>query len=164
MNVRILIGVAAAVVACTSPPPPIGSEDSGADTGKADVEADAAPVEAGDDGATEASTCTSLVSPPANQTCATCIQSTCCDTWNECQGNSDCLGYVACAQACAGAGDAGADAGDGGLQGGDTPDGGDGGGLLGNCYTKCQIQFPNGVNDGIVIVDCEDNGCAGSCP
>jgi len=159
---------ALALFACGNEPPPIGSDDAATDTNGGDVsqtQKDAAEEAAtdatGDSAEDVTTTCTTLASPPSDPTCASCVVSTCCSAWNECQGNSDCVGYVACAQACVadgGTADAGLDADDDGPpvlddSGTDHP----------NCFAQCQTAYPNGINDGIVIADCLDNGCAGKC-
>ncbi|HEY1958971.1 MAG TPA: hypothetical protein VGH28_25335 [Polyangiaceae bacterium] len=156
-----IVAACALVFACDSPPPPIGS-DAGGDAKTADVAAPDSGVDASSDGSTQpdsSATCTSLDSPPANPTCASCVQSTCCATWNSCVANSDCTGYVACVRLCypdASTADAGPPNPDAGFDGGE--------GSAFACAKACMKQFPNGVNDGIVVVDCEDNGCGGKCP
>lgn len=153
MNLRLALGsLSALVFACSSQPPPIGTTDASADT-SSPGDASAADAPTGDsasktDASGEAGTCT-LTSPPADSTCAACVEATCCASWNACVGNSDCTGYVACARACAAA--------DGGVVASDAGDQGD-------CYSGCQKKYPNGINDGIVVVDCETNGCVGKCP
>lgn len=173
MNVRIALGAAfAVVVACSSEPPPIGS-DSGADTGAPDASnGDAAASDATTEGGGGDGGACTLTSPPSNPTCATCIQSHCCTAWNSCSGSADCASYITCARACFPDGGAPSDAGsfdagdfdaadfDGNLP--PPPDGGEGGGFA--CVVKCEKAFPNGVNDGSTVIDCEDNACSGSCP
>ena len=157
----------AAVAACSNNPPPIGTSDASKDSPTSDVAPpnegggpDGAPTDGGSPDST--GTCT-LTSPPSNPTCASCVQTACCQDWNTCAANSDCVAYVACVRACF-AVDAGPDGGpppppppDAGFG-----DGGDNGGFA--CAKQCETQYPNGVSDGISVADCENNACAFSCP
>ena len=157
-----VVAVCTLFAACNSPPPMIGG-DAGGDASGADVATNEAGADAPSDGSSNpdsSGACTSLNSPPSNPTCASCVQSTCCSTWNSCVVNSDCTGYVACIRVCypdAGANEGGPPDPDAGFS-----DAGEGNGFA--CAKSCEKQFPGGINDGIVIVDCEDNGCAGKCP
>lgn len=155
MTLRCVVGLAFVATACTTPPPPIGTGDASTPDGAQGGDAattDGATVDASEDGG-DGGTCT-LASPPSDPTCASCVESTCCARWDSCVANSDCTGYVACIRACYP---------DGGTNdGGTSSDGGEGGGFA--CASACQKQFPTGINDGIVVLDCEDNTCAGKCP
>jgi len=144
-----------ALVACNSLPPPIGAPDASSDanTGSDVIVNGDAATDADGAAGSDAGPCT-LTMPPPDPTCAACLQSSCCAAANACLGSSDCVNYVSCDLACtpsdAGASDAAASA-----------DSGEGAGFA--CYKACIMQYPNGVNDGIVLIDCEQNACAGQC-
>ncbi len=163
MNKTSILVLCTLFAACSDNPPPIGTTDASKDTNDSDVAAgDGGQPEAGGDsssGSDATGSCT-LDSPPSGSTCASCVQSSCCSTWNACVASSDCTGYVACVRLCYP--DAGADAGPPDPDAGFINDGGEGAGFA--CASACQKQYPNGINDGIVVVDCEDNLCAGKCP
>jgi hypothetical protein len=153
MRAVSLLAACALVVACDNPPPPIGS----------DAAFDAAKVgdAAGGDGPSQdasqdsGSPCT-LTSPPSDPTCAACLQASCCAAANACTANSDCPGYVACIRACyppdGGTGDSGVVQTDSGETSGFT------------CVKNCEKQYPNGINEGTALADCENTSCASQCP
>lgn len=148
--------VCALAAACDTPSatgPDASKDANGVD---APVYVDAA---ADADGPEAAPACT-LTSPPSDATCAACLTSSCCATTNACTGSTECVAYVACARACAPA-DAGASDAGASLDATGSDGGGEGSGFV--CYKNCMKQYPNGINDAIVLMDCEDNACAGKC-
>ena len=164
MTKTSIVAFCTLVFACSDNPPPIGTTDASKDTNVSDVSPsnDGGPSDdaAGDSSSGDASGSCTLASPPSGSTCASCVQSSCCSTWNACVANSDCTGYVACVRLCYP--DAGADAGPPDPDAGVANDGGEGSGFA--CASACQKKYPAGINDGIVVVDCEDTQCAGKCP
>lgn len=147
----LLVAIACAfAMACDNGPPMLGAGDAAHDAPSGDVSTANDASSDGTAGDSSQPACT-LTSPPSNPTCATCVQSSCCATANACSGNPDCIGYVACIRVCYPP--------DGGVDGG-----GDGGeGSSSTCPKTCQTKYPAGINDGIVLIDCEDNKCAGKC-
>jgi len=164
MKTSSIVLFAALAAACSNNPPPMGGGDASKDTSAPDVaqasdaSEDATPSDA--NGNPDSSGGCTLSSPPSNSTCAACLQASCCDAWNTCSSSSDCVGYVACIQICYPP-DAGSDGGPPAPDAGFT-DGGDNTGFA--CAKNCEKQYPNGINDGIVVADCESNACAGKCP
>ena len=155
LAVMAAVATALAVAACEDNTPPPLSHGGG------DASNDAAVLDgAGDaqasDGAHEGSGPCTLAKPPSDPDCASCLQAQCCEGANACLGDPDCGGYLACARACPSALDA--STGDGAVA---VDGGGEGSGFA--CFKGCEKQFPNGVNAGIVLLDCEQNACAGKC-
>lgn len=136
--------------ACTRKPPPVlGAGDAASD-------ATTLPPDGGADAGSDAGQPCTLTSPPANAACAACLQSSCCTGANMCLGSAACNDFVACIRACPPAPDAGN--GDAGI--------GEAGTNEQNpfvCQNDCRTKFPAGSNPGIVLIDCEDNACAGKC-
>ncbi len=155
LAVAALVVAAVGSVACQDNPPLLGAQDASADRGQV-TDAGGPDVQAaGDSGADTGTPCT-VNKPPSDQACASCVQASCCEAANGCLGNADCEGYAACIRKCpTPILDAGPDAvvaADGG-----------GEGSAFACAKGCMKQFPNGVNAGIVLLDCEDKACPGTC-
>lgn len=155
MTLRFVLAVGGCLLACNGSP---GGPDGGPSDGQASdvVPSDGSSNDGSVDGGSEAAPPCTLTSPPSNTTCASCEQSNCCSAENNCAASSACMGFVACERACV--------ATDGGTMN-DNPDAGpaDGGGFP--CNIACQMQYHAGANAGILVIDCEDNTCAGmGCP
>jgi hypothetical protein len=156
----VLVGAAAAVgvvAGCPADDPPLSplltqeagpKPDSSVNTDGAVVLPDGAVVLP--DGAIvdatppdDAAPCTSLVSPPADPQCASCLLANCCDPTNTCFSDPQCVALAACAKGCK------ADA----ANGGDKP-----------CLSACFKKYPTVVDPFAAYDDCHIKSCAKQCP
>ena len=105
-----------------------------------------------DSSVVDAAPCT-LANAPADPTCATCLQTSCCVEANACLGDPDCVALVKCIAACF-------------PDSGSQPDGGQPDGSLesGPCMSSCNAMHIKSRNAAAHYGTCVSASCSSQCP